>query len=534
MADQLYDLLSPHISSSPSADVSDTSTPSLTLNYLRYLTSLSLDELSNNEPAILSQSSHSSLISLQSLCSRSYRSIINSSNDLKTLSESIRTLRTNTRLLQDAIPGLDEEAVNFSAFYSRSNTENAVLDRRKKVMLLSRNVDRLVEILELPGLLSTTIATAATSSNAGTTSGTGATNYSSALDLFAHIKRLHMLYPESPAVKSVLSEAETAMKEMTSNLILSLRAQQNIRLAAAIRTIGWLRRVAPELSGPASVGGLENPVDSKVSGFHFNSGPSLSNDEGHYGALFLVCRLANLISMLEALSPLRDLADQETEQRWEEERASNLRDRSGTKPIIAQPRRVSGNHSTGQQTERYLKRYIEIFREQSFATISMYRNIFPQNPSADEGPRATKAQENPLLSLPTALATFPMHLVDMLMETLQTYMPNVKDPTARESLLMQVLYAAGSLGRLGADFGMFIAFLEEDEDEDEDEDTQLSIDLDGVGRVREGEVKDSTKADGASEKDEKIPEWAAVMKKHRVQAERLEVLAKSGTDTGKT
>ncbi|KAL9619082.1 MAG: hypothetical protein Q9160_006258 [Pyrenula sp. 1 TL-2023] len=539
MTDPLYDLLLPHISPPSSSSPLHPQSSPLTSDYLRHLTTLSLDELSTTEPSILSQSNHSSLISLQSLCSRSYKSIINSADELKALSEKIPTLKTSTCLLQDAIPGLDEEAVKFSTFYSRTNTENAVLDRRKKAMLLSRSVDRLADILELPSLLSTTIASAASSTGAG--AGLGTTNYSSALDLFAHIKRLHTLYPESPIVKSVLLEAESAMKDMTSNLVASLRTQQNIRLAAAIRTIGWLRRVTPELGGTVSaVSGVSPDVslDSKLSSLHLNSTSSVSNDEGYFGALFLVCRLANLLSMLEALSPLRDLADQETERRYEEERSSKLRNRSGAKAIVQPQRRPSSLHSHGQQTERYLKRYIEIFREQSFATISMYRNVFPKTSTADEGDASQPTSAEPLLTLPTALATFPMHLVDLLMETLRTYMPNVQDPTARESLLMQVLYTAGSLGRLGADFSMFIAMLNEaDEDDEEHEDdndeSDHPVEQDGADDSADSKRPNGTNADGAPEEDLPIPEWATVIKKHRIQAERLEALAKSGSNVEK-
>jgi hypothetical protein len=86
----------------------------------------------------------------------------------------------------------------------------------------------------------------------------------------------------------------------------------------------------------------------------------------------------------------------------------------------------------------------------------------------------------------------------MLKNTLKEYMPSITDKAARESLLTQVLYCAGSLGRLGADFGMMIALLEEE--------------------MAEGNSEDSAFADD--------PEWAQVMKKHRVQAGRLEVLAR--------
>ncbi len=59
--------------------------------------------------------------------------------------------------------------------------------------------------------------------------------------------------------------------------------------------------------------------------------------------------------------------------------------------------------------------------------------------------------------LPPAISTLPLHLVEMLLETLRIYLPMVKDQAARESILTQVLYCSGSLGRLGADFGMLLS-----------------------------------------------------------------------------
>ncbi|KAF4974609.1 hypothetical protein F66182_17630, partial [Fusarium sp. NRRL 66182] len=142
------------------------------------------------------------------------------------------------------------------------------------------------------------------------------------LSTYTLIKRLQTLYPDSPLIKDIILQAEDAMKTMTTNLIAGLRTQ-NIRLAAAMRTIGWLRRVAPKLEDPRR--GHETGTGS---------------GEGSLGALFLVCRLANLVSTLEALDPLRELADQETQRRGE----------------AAAGERAASKWSGGQQTERYLKR----------------------------------------------------------------------------------------------------------------------------------------------------------------------------------
>ncbi|KAL5357773.1 Dor1-like family-domain-containing protein [Aspergillus floccosus] len=460
MADYLYELLTPHlISSDPSLAPCSPEHDATTAQYLNRLPTLSLQALQETEPQSLAQSSHSTLLSLQALSNRSHKTFVASADHLSNLRSAIPELSRNAHQLRDAIPKLDEEAVRFSSKYSRA-AENESLEQRKKVMQLARNVDRLSDILELPTLLSTAVSSAAASGSVSTT-------YSSALDLYAHIKRLQTLYPDSPLVKDVASQAEDAMKDMATNLITGLRAQ-NLRLAAAMRTVGWLRRVAPELE---TLGG---------------------DGEGALGALFLICRLANLVTTLEALDPLRELADQETHRR-----NRTMEKKNG----------ASGSWADGHQTEKYLKRYIEIFREQSFAIVSLYKNIFaPDQPESDlavAGLRGIDARiksntpkpnsKDPLQSLPSALATFPMHLVQLLTDTLRAYLPNVQDKSSRESLLTQVLYCAASLGRLGGDFGMILTELSDTGDQDDEEDA--------IGY-----------------------EWEEVTRKHRALAGRLEQL----------
>lgn len=482
MADSLYELLAPYLDQLPSSRPTTASIDATTSRYLNRLSTLSLGSLTSQEPQSLAQSSHSTLLSIQSLSSRSNAAVIASSEHFSSLQDTLPILAEEANLLQNAVPKLDESAATFSTTYSRSS-ENEVLDRRKRALLMERNADRLADILDLPTLLSSAISSAA-APGASTS-----INYATALDLYSHIKRLHLLYSDSPLINSVYAQTESAMQDLTSHLISLLRAS-NIKLAAGMRTVGWLRRVAPELDA---------------------IGHRTENREGLLGYLFLVCRLSTLIATLSALEPLRRLADQETETRLRKASTST----EGTP--------ANGNAwRGGQQTERYLKKYIEIFREQSFSIISMYRSIFPSaadEPMADEvqlpfkslglqsisaasqkasGPGGSEA-------VPSALSTFPSHLTDLLLDVLRHYLPNVLDKTSRESLLTQILYCAGSLGRLGGDFSLMLAML----------DTEV-----GDGR------EDSDDDEGYAN------HWVEVMKRHQELAGRLEALA-SGAGIGK-
>lgn len=360
------------------------------LEYLAHLTDQPADALRSSEPQRLAHSSHSMLLSVQALSKRSHKPIVNSASSHASLRRTLPGLAQSTAELTQAVPRLDTQAEHFSETFSKA-AESEILAKRKQALRLLQNSERLVDVMELPPLLNSAVTTSPV-------------NYSSTLDLYAHVRRLASLYPDSPTVTSIMHEADASVRQMTTDLIGTLKTP-NLKLAAALRTVGWLKRIVPDLVSGVVV-------------------------EDALPAVFLVCRMATLMSLLEALEPLRDLADEE-------------RSRQG---------RSAQSTFGGQQTERYLKRYIEIFREHSFSIASVFKNVnasFTQSVKEDGS--------DPLQPLPSVLSTLPLHLVDILLETLRLYLPTVKDQAARESILTQVLYCSGSLGRLGADFGMLLA-----------------------------------------------------------------------------
>ncbi|KAI6820488.1 Dor1-domain-containing protein [Hortaea werneckii] len=546
----LYELLA------PSLDVPESpSTPDhvqTTTTYLNRLTTLSLSDLTSTEPASLLHAAQSHLRNLQALSKRSHKAVITSSAHLSELSTLLPTVEQQSTALQNELPQLETAATEFAQKYDRS-TENAVLDRRKRAMLLSRNVDRVGDMMDLPTLLSSTVSAASASANQQTsTASFSSTSYASALDLHAHIKRLRALYPDSELVATISTEAAQEVDNLASILIGSLQSQ-NLKLAAAMRTIGWLRRVAPDLAEDERPQYSTSAASSTINGSSAvressDVASKVTETDGALGSLFLVCRLQTLHRTLEALEPLRELADQETVGRKERQKEERGGKTKGGKPCqsYGQQRGAGGSGEGGSQTERYLKRYLEIFREQSFGIVSMYKSIFPGNlpetasssssttattttaatttaPSkpgneksapndTSSGPQEAEDQwTDPLHPLPSPLSSFSLHLVSLLKETLHLYLPNLTEKSSRESLLTQVLYCASSLGRLGADFGMVVAEILGGEGEEGDED--------GDEEVGDGE-------EGGDEGQEDEEEWIQIMKKHRIQASRLEVLAR--------
>lgn len=360
-----------------------------TSDYISYLAGQSVDALRSSERQLLSQASNSALLSIQALSKKSYKSVVSSAESHASLRDTVPGLSTNVQRLSRLISGLDSQVEHFSTSVSKAG-DNKLIARRKQVLKLLGNADRLTDLMQVPTLLSST----ANISPLG---------FSSTLDLYGHIQRLGALYPDSQLVSYVLSESEASILRLAADLINTLKTP-NLKLAATLRTVGWLKRAIPDLVSSA-------PAQDMIP------------------AVFLICRFVTLTATLDALEPLRLLAEDE---RLDKARPGHSR-------------------SNGQHTERFLKRFIEVFREHSFGIVSMSKSV-----DTNLGHSAPDKADL-LHPLPSALSTFPIHLVGMLLEPLRVYLPAVKDKVARESILTQVLYCAGSLGRLGADFGMLLA-----------------------------------------------------------------------------
>jgi hypothetical protein len=384
MAEALNDLLGPQ-------SAADNTTQA----YLAHLAELQVDALRSSEPQALAQASHTLLLSLQGLSRRAHKSIVDSAAGHASLRETMPTIGQRATDLCQAVPRLEARAEGFSTAFSKAS-DSKMLARRKQALRLLQNSERLVGVMELPPLLTSAVLT-------------NPTTYSSTLDLYAHVRRLASLYPDSELISSVLSEADAAIRQMAVDMIATLRAP-GLKLAAALRTMGWLKRIIPDLVEDV-------PTEDALP------------------AMFLVSRLCTLGDTLDALDPMRKLAD--------EERARHVN--------ASQSQSWSG----GQQAERYMKRYIEVFREHSFSIVSVFKSI-----STSFAPTIGDANDS-TRPLPTALSALPLHLVEMLLTTLRMYLPAVKDQASRESILTQVLYCASSLGRLGADFGMLLSTIGE-------------------------------------------------------------------------
>ena len=119
---------------------------------------------------------------------------------------------------------------------------------------------------------------------------------------------------------------------------------------------------------------------------------------------------------------------------------------------------------------RYVRRYVDLFRENVYDVISQFTTIFldyqkqqlsipppPPLPNSNSKPNVQPPPPSSSSSSsspppPTLLITFAHQSLSALLTLLETHIPLIEDPSALSSLLTQLNYCATSFARVGLDF----------------------------------------------------------------------------------
>ena len=264
-----------------------------------------------------------------------------------------------------------------------------------------------MDLLEIPQLIDTFIRTS---------------HYEDAMDLAAHVSRLHSRYPNLSIITEIYQQVQKSCESMISQLIGLLRG--NVKLPLCIRIIGYLRRM--------------EVCSEEMLRFMF------LRERDVYLSKVLASISMSPISSTTALG----ISTSPTET---------------TNPQTMKSSNIEHHHKTNNNNmmltildaSDYVKRYIEISREIFFDIITQYRAIFSDvNTSI---PISLLMDSNPFQP-PLAYKTFShltsyvtmrmIHLRDMLKKEL----PKIQDTTLLSSLLTQLMYYGMSLGRVGIDF----------------------------------------------------------------------------------
>ncbi|KAI9263376.1 Dor1-like family-domain-containing protein [Phascolomyces articulosus] len=207
--------------------------------------------------------------------------------------------------------------------------------------------------------------------------------YSEAMDLASHVRLLLVRYP-LPIVKSIQQQVQASADLMLVQLIAHLR--QPIKLAAAMNVIGHLRRMDV----------FESEVELRM--------------------VFLRCRHDYLTQRLD-----------------------RIKAPSRAPTTTTSPPTIKEDSTTQQQHEvfEYMKRYIDVMREQMFEIATQYMSVFSH-----------QEQQSILI-----LSDYMVRLIDDHFEaTLKVQLPKITDTSSLASLLTQIQYCGMSLGRIGLDF----------------------------------------------------------------------------------
>ncbi|KAI1791979.1 Dor1-domain-containing protein [Ganoderma leucocontextum] len=206
-------------------------------------------------------------------------------------------------------------------------------------------------------------------------------NYADALLLAQHASSLATRFQSNPLIQSVKADCDARVHSMLSQLLRVLHEQA--KLPALFRAVGFLRKMGV-----------------------------LSEQE--LALAFLSGRSAYIDTALRAVDVEKKGMDGEGS--IERERESQA---------------------------RYLKRYVDAWREGVHDVVTQYTTIFLDS---------AKGAEPAPPELHVLLTTFTTLHVRRLLDLLRDTLPLVADPSLLTSLLTQLTYCATSFGRVGLDF----------------------------------------------------------------------------------
>jgi conserved oligomeric Golgi complex subunit 8 len=206
--DSLLELLASH---DPSLKDVSGSSP-LIQGYLARLTSSSLSSIAQ-EHAALAEEKKELDYQLSRLAKREYHSFVTTASHGDAIASSFEGFNEKITRVQDSIPPLESAIAQFNAFAkSQAST-------REKAENLLANHDRLLDILEMPSLVSTCVRNG---------------YFSEAIQLSTHVKRLATLhYAHISLIQRLASQVDEAMKEMTVRLITLLK--EPLKLPSALK-----------------------------------------------------------------------------------------------------------------------------------------------------------------------------------------------------------------------------------------------------------------------------------------------------------
>ena len=391
--------------------------------YLSTLTTFGLQELLS-EPTVLQTQSHHLTSSLTTLTHTSYPTFLSLHQTTNALTSSLTSLSSSLDLLlTTSLPALEEAAAGW-----KDRTE-AVLNDRSKARIVLEQHEKIRDLLEIPLLIDTCVRNG---------------YFAEALSLASHAKALaanaSSSSKSSPLIlSSVLSEVHHSIMQMLLSLLTTLY-EPNRKLPALWKAVNFLRKM--DVFGPSSPF-ASAPPQMKLSVPLLDSdkpldffADNISNEE-QIALAFLVGRESCLKVTLEGCGSDISRLTQHSE----------LDDREK------------------EDLARYLKRYIDLWREGVYDIVTQYSTIFLEKPSGSSTTQqssaksATDPSQLEMTRLHTLITTYASRALTMhLLPLLSPCLP-LLSLSLLPSLLTQLTYCSTAFARVGLDFRGVLSLL---------------------------------------------------------------------------
>lgn len=392
--------------------------------YLSKLTEFSLPKL-YAEPTTLQTQSHHLTSSLTSLTHTSYPTFLSLHRTTTALTNSLESLASSlSSLLDTSLPALEESAANW-----KDRTEEVLRERGRAKVVLDQH-DKIRDLLDIPLLIDACVRNG---------------YFAEALSLATHAKSIaasSAFQDKSPPLilQSVLSEVHTSVTQMLISLLATLY-EPNRKLPALWKAVNFLRKM--DGFGPSSPFASSSSSQAKIqvylSSEDIVSAEDEISSEEQIALAFLIGRESCLKSTLETCG-------------------------SDVTRLTKDPERMLDDRDK-EDLARYLKTYVDAWREGAYDIIMQYTTIFLERSSTRNGSVSSPTTPSPVhqdretIRLHSLITTYASHALNThLLPILSPALPKLS-LNLLSSLLTQLTYCATAFGKVGMDFRSVLSVL---------------------------------------------------------------------------
>ncbi|KAF8634959.1 hypothetical protein AX15_000685 [Amanita polypyramis BW_CC] len=430
--------------------------------YLSHLTTLPLDSLLD-EPSALQTQSHHVTSSLSSLIHTAYPTFLSLHDTTRALRSSLSSLSNSLdSLIDNSLPTLDASATSW-----RDKTES-LLDERKRARIVLEQHDKLRDLLDIPVLMETCVR------NGYFAEALSLKNHVQSL-VAAHIERSRKaidkgkdkevsddkIQVQPPEIlSSVLSEVHYAIDQMHLSLLQTLHDPTK-KLPALWKSVNFLRKMDAFHDVRCNEEEDHDVINEGRTRIPDPEGNFILSSEEQLALVFLTGREACFKSVLDTLR--RDV-----------ERVTSLLEEHGNVKDESNFSRKKDVISAGDRERddlaRYLKKYIESWREGVYDIVTQYSTIFLERlfQLDTHTHTANNTQSNHKLSLSPStkkliprlhelVTTYAMHALSTHLLPVLTRSFSLLSMSLLSSLLTQLTYCATAFSRVGLDFRSILA-----------------------------------------------------------------------------